>query len=344
MKVKKIGTVIGWFCLVTMVIFLTGQVAMASQKKVPLRMATAPVGAIMYTFGAAMSEVIGKHGGPNVEVLPQMQLAGFSMFPTKECDLVMVANDDLYHAYMGTDVYEKLTKGKGVNVRLLMLGTRIPAGQVVAGDSGIKTYEDLRGKRVFLRFGAALALRMGATAALYGGGLTEKDVKVMTATNLIVATRMVIEGKADATYGSVGVPIFRELAAARGGARHLGIVNTPENWAKVQLISPAYFPMKMKKGPLTVPEDIVMVGRNFGLTARADLSDDAAYIVTKLLWENDKELGPKHPRLKDWIKERFVSTKASAPYHPGAIKFYKEVGVWKPEHEEHNQKMLSLKK
>ncbi|MBW1799099.1 MAG: TAXI family TRAP transporter solute-binding subunit [Deltaproteobacteria bacterium] len=273
-----------------------------------------------------------------------MTIAGFSMFPTKECELVMVANDDLYHAYMGTDIYKKLTKGKGVKARLLMLGTRIPAGQVVAGDSGIKTYEDLRGKRVFLRFGASLALRMGATAALYGGGLTEKDVKVMTATNLVVATRMVIEGKADATYGAVGVPIFRELAAARKGARHLSINDTPESWKKINKVSPAYFPMRMKKGPMSLPEDTVLVGRNFGLTARVDLSDEAAYIVTKLLWENDKELGPKHPRLKDWVKAQFVSTRASAPYHPGAIKFYKEVGAWKPEHEKHNQKMLSLKK
>jgi TRAP transporter TAXI family solute receptor len=197
---------------------------------------------------------------------------------------------------------------------------------------------------VVLKFGSALALNMGSRAGLYAGGLTEKDVKVMKSPGVVTAARMVIEGKADACYGAVGVPVFREIAAARKGARHLSIVNTPENWAKAQAVSPAYFPMPMKKGAITVPEDIVLVGRNFVLTARTDVPDDVAYTITKLVWENDKELGPKHPRLKDWIKPRFVSTKASAPYHPGAIKFYKEVGAWTPEAEAHNNKMLSIKK
>jgi TRAP-type uncharacterized transport system substrate-binding protein len=102
--------------------------------------------------------------------------------------------------------------------------------------------------------------------------------------------------------------------------------------------------MNIKKGPLTVKEDIVMVGRHFTVSARPDLSDESAYIFTKLLWENDKELAPKHPQLRDWVKDNFASTKAGAPYHPGAIKFYKEAGVWTPELEKHNQKLLAMKK
>lgn len=330
-------------CLLAAVVFISqGPAQAAGEEK--LRFATAPVGAIMYTFGAAMSEVISEHGGPNVEVLPQMALHGLSMFPTKECDLVMIANDDLSMAYRGKYIYEKVTKGKGFDVRVLMLGTRIPAGQVVAGDSGIKTYEDLRGKRVVLVFGSSVALNLGSRAALYGGGLSEKDVKVMKSADVVSAAKMVIDRKADACYGSVGVPIFREIASARGGARHLGIVDTPENWKKVHEVFEGYFPMNIKPGPPTVKEPITMVGRNFTVVARPDLSDDSAYIFTKLLWENDKELGPKHPRLKDWIKDHFASTKASAPYHPGAIKFYKEVGVWTPELEEHNNELLALRK
>ena len=343
MKKKRLTNGLAYLVLTAAAVFIALSPVQAAGPEGNLRIATAPIGAIMYTFGAAMSDVLDKHNGPVLEVLPQMALHGLAMFPTKECDLVMIANDDLGMAYRGTSIYEKITKGKGFDVRVLMLGTRIPAGQVVAGDSGIKNYEDLRGKRVVLVYGSSVALNSGAKAALYGGGLTEKDVKVLKAADLVAATKMVIERKADATYGSVGVPIFRQLASARKGARHLGIVDTPENWKKIHSISDVYFPMHLKPGPPTVKEPITLVGRNFTVAARPDLSDESAYIFTKLLWENDKELGPKHPRLKDWVKAHFASTKASAPYHSGAIKFYKEVGAWTPELEEHNNKLVALR-
>ena len=343
MNAKRLAKVCGCICLVTMLAFM-GQGPGQAAAKEKLRIATAPVGAIMYTFGAAMSDVLDKHGGPTLEVLPQMALHGLSMFPTQECDLVMIANDDLSMAYRGKSIYKKITKGKGFDVRLLMLGTRIPAGQVVAGDSGIKNYQDLKGKRVILVFGSSVALNLGSRAARYGGGLSEKDVKVMKSADIVSGAKMVIEKKADATYGAVGVPIFRQIISARKGARHLGIVDTPESWKRIHSIFEGYFPMYMKPGPPTVKEPITMVGRNFAVAARPDLSDDMAYIFTKIIWENDKELAPKHPRLKDWVKKHFASTRASAPYHPGAIKFYKEVGAWTPELEKHNNDLLALRK
>ena len=344
MSLKKIASLFTVICFVSVfMLSISAPVNAAQQNEDILKMSTASVGSIMYVFGAAMSEVVEKHGGPKIEVLPQNALQGLAMLPSKEVDLVMIANDDLSWAYKGEDVYEKITKGKGFDVRLLMLGTRIPAGQVVGEDSGIKTYADLKGKRVVLQFGSSVAMNNGAKAALYAGGLTEEDVKVVKTSDVVAAARMVIDKKADACYGSVGVPIFQQIAAARKGARHLGVVDTPETWEKLKGLSPAYFPMRLKKGGLTLKEDIVLVGRNFSVVSRKDLSDESAYTFTKLLWENDKELGPKHPKLKDWVKDRFASTNASAPYHPGAIKFYKEVGVWTPELEKRNNELLGMK-
>ena len=343
MKERKLKQIVASGLVLFFSLFV-GLSSAQAQGKQNLRMSTASVGSIMYAFGAAMSDVIEKHNGPKIEILPHNALQGLSMLTTAENDLVMIANDDLSMAYRGKDTYEKITGGKGFDVRVLMLGTRIAAGQVVGGDSGINSYQDLKGKRVVLTFGSSVAQNMGAKAALYAGGLTEDDVTALRTSDVVAAAQMVIDKKADACYGSIGTPVFQEIAAAHNGAKHLGIVDTPENWQKVHEIFAGYFPMTVNPGPLTVKgQPIVLVGRNFTLTARPKLDDQSAYMITKLLWEFDKELGPSHPGLKDWVRANFVSVRAGAPYHPGAIKFYKEVGAWTPELEQHNEKLLSLR-
>ena len=194
----------------------------AAAQEQSLRLAANAVGTIMYAFSSGISQVADKNAGLKIELLPQGNVTAFPMFATDECDLVMSAADELDAAYYGKDIYGKLTGGQGVDMRVLMLGTRIAAGLLVAGDSGITKCEDIKGKRVTLDFGTHYALNMGSRAALYGCGLSEEDVIVVKATLIPDALRKVMEGKADACYGSIGVPVFRELEAAprRPSYRH----------------------------------------------------------------------------------------------------------------------------
>jgi TRAP transporter TAXI family solute receptor len=307
-----------------------------------LRMGTASVGALFYVFGAAISDVVGKHTPIKIEVLPQGNIMTLPLMSSHEVDLVMLANDELGYAYLGKGIFAKQTRSKGYDVRLVMLGMRNAASQVVTGDSGIKNYEDLKGKGVVLDYGTQQALNLGSRASLIAGGLTEKDVKVIKASDIPEAVRLVTEGKADACFGGIGVPAFRELAAARGGILYLEAGD--KNWDQVHEISQAYFPMTVKKGPLGIPKDTVLVTRNFNLVARADLEDQTVYEITKTLWEHDTELAPHHPQLKDWVKERYVGEQATAPYHPGAIKFYKEKGVWTDKMQARQEALLEMKK
>jgi len=315
--------------------------ASAASKKI-LHVGGNAIGSIQYVFACGIGDVVEKHTNYKFEVKPHGNVITLPMFQTKEIDMAIASNEESHYAYNGKEVYGEITDGKGIDLRMLMLGTRVAAGLVVARDSGITSAKELKGKKVVIDYGAHFGLSMGTRAGLYGVGLTEDDVKAVKANTVPEAMKMVIEGKADACFGAIGVPAFRELEAARG-ALHLGIDDTTENWKKIHEIFYGYFPIKVKPGYFSVKQPIVLVGKNFALICRADLSDDVAYQVTKTIWEHDAELAPYAPGLKDWVKARFVATTSSAPYHPGAVKFYKEQGVWTDEMQKHQEKLLTKK-
>lgn len=326
-------------CLVAMLVLSPLASASAAES---LRLGSAAVGSLLYVFSAAIAEVAGKNAGIKIEVLPQGEIITLPLMASHEVDLVMIANDAQGYAYEGKGIYDKQTKGKGFDLRVLMLGMRNSASTLVTGDSGYKDYQALKGKRLVLDYGTQQALNLGSRASLIAGGLKEKDVKVLRASDIPEAVRLLLEGKADAVFGGIGVPVFRELAAAKNGILYLEAGD--KHWDEVHKISKAYFPMTVKKGPIGVPKDTVLVTRNFNLASRPDLPDDMAYQLVKVTWEHDTELAPHHPQMKDWVKERFVGEQTTAPYHPGAIKFYKEKGVWSDKMQARQDELLKMRK
>ncbi len=125
----------------------------------------------------------------------------------------------------------------------------------------------------------------------------------------------------------------------------LSIDPSPEAVKRMQQHFPGYI-VQVKPGPgmTGVKEPIWVMGYDFYLVAAQQMKEDVAYMIVKTLWEKDKDLGPMHPRLKDWTKNRYVTPKATIPYHPGAIKFYKEVGAWTAEMDKLQQRLLAEKK
>ena len=341
-KLSFISICLG-LCLVVGLVFAPAGIA--ADKPQSLRLAANVVGSLMYAVGGGLAGVTEKNSDLKIEILPQGNVVSFPMFASQECDLVLAATDEADMAYRGSAVYGKMTKGKGIDMRMLMIGNPIQAGIMVAKDSGINSAADLKGKRVTLDFGTHHALTMGARACLVGLKLSEKDVKKVRTTEVPAGMRLVMEGKADACFGAIGVPAFRELEAARG-ARYLGLDPSPETWKEINKIFHGYYPAKVKpsKVAIGVVEPMILLGKNFSLISRTDLSDDTAYLLTKTLWENDAKLAPYHPKLRGWKKKFYVSTKSPVPYHPGAIKFYKEVGAWNEDLQKHQDALLALKK
>ena len=91
-------------------------------------------------------------------------------------------------------------------------------------------------------------------------------------------------------------------------------------------------PVLIKAGSTDgAPEDAYVFDYDFFLASHTKIPEEAVYAVVKAIWENLGELEDTNPTFKLWHQSRMANADVTLPYHPGAIKFYKEKGVWNPE-------------
>jgi len=151
---------------------------------------------------------------------------------TKEIDLGVCNIWDAWQGYLGGEAYEKLSKGKGFPLRLVLTGICNDIGIVAAGDSGIKTLQDLPGKRLAAGYTKVPSCQYQALSALASVGLTIDAVKLVPVPSPPAGLRAVIEGRAHAAgTATTGMPAVAELAAKRG-AIILSYDSSPEAEAR----------------------------------------------------------------------------------------------------------------
>jgi TRAP transporter TAXI family solute receptor len=302
-----------------------------SAEVVPSQIAigTHPIGSIIFTIGTATAKALRDHANLRAVTKPMVgPVAWFPYMERGEMQLGLLNQWDAEKGYLGESTYEKLSGGKGFSVRLVTPTIYGACSMSVAGDSGIYTIPQLKGKRVGGNFPTP-SLQLQAEAFLANGNLTWKDIVPVACTSPTDATKAVMEGRADATGTTqLGMPITEELNAKKG-ARMLPIDPSDAAVARTRKFFPGY-PIKVEPGPgnTGVEKEEYLWAYDFYLIAAERLPDDLVYTITKTLYENYKDFANVSSQLVKWTPDRFVSKFATLPYHPGAIKFYKEKGIW----------------
>ena len=77
------------------------------------------------------------------------------------------------------------------------------------------------------------------------------------------------------------------------------------------------------------------------LATHKNMSDEVVYQVLKVCLQNQQELVSIHPVFKGWTLKGSVSADAAIPYHPGAIRYYKEMGLWSDAMDAAQKKLLA---
>ncbi|MCA8927852.1 MAG: TAXI family TRAP transporter solute-binding subunit [Alphaproteobacteria bacterium] len=218
-------------------------------------------------------------------------------------------------------------------------------GMLVAHDLGINSYAGLKGKRITWTKGAP-SLNLNTTAALAFAGLTWDDVTKVVVPGWGQSMQAILDGQADAAWGSSISSVGNQIAASPRGLWHLPFPhNDTAGWERLHAVAPYIYQMTVTNA--------VAIDHNPGgaksyegagypypiFISLPDLPDSIAYNLTKAVMENYDSYKDAGPGMDGYqlANQRFGWV---FPYHPGSIRFFKEAGVWDADAQANTDRLL----
>lgn len=237
-------------------------------------------------------------------------------------DFGVAQSDWQYHSYKG-DMPDKVTPYK--KLRAVFSVHPEPFQLIVAADSGINKFMDLKGKRV--NIGNPGSGQRGTFEVLMKAyGIDTSAFKVATELTSTEQSQALCDGKIDAYGYTVGIPNAGVAQATDGcGARIINL-NGPVEQKLVkehEYYSFATIPQGTYK---TSTADVTTFGVRATVVTSADEPADIVYEVTRAVFENLDDFRKLHPAFKNLDPKTMITKGLSAPIHPGALKYYKEKG------------------
>jgi TRAP transporter TAXI family solute receptor len=299
----------------------------AADKKV-VTVYTSGVGGTAYIVGGAMAKVINKYV-PEVQMVVEATggtIASVRFIADKyekgQEAFGLSDSQGLYLGYQGKKPFEKkydmiravtFVYGSGVNL-------------VVPKSSPIKTYADLKGKKVAIGpAGSGLATMSVDLIAEHG---LQKDMYKYIYLGFKEVPEGIRDGSIDAGFvaGSYPVPALVELSMQK----ELRIIPVEEKVLKKMLAeSPFFGEYTLKPGAYKGLDKAASI-MTFGIILETHSKSDPQliYKITKALYEHSNELVEIHPVIKEMTLQNVRNTVAF-PLHPGAEKYFKEKGAIK---------------
>ena len=280
---------------------------------------------------ATISKAVSEHA-PGVQMRKQTMGGTQQYIPVVNAGELGFGISNITQYYMAQEGIA-LSKGmKYSDLRIIATMMKFTVSPVVPIKSGINSVADLKGKRISSGFKGAPLFHYITSGALATDKLTYDDVKKVPQVGLVQHWRAFISGKTDMAIAAAGTGWVKQMQAKiDGGVKHLSFDTSPEALARMQKWYPKseWQIVKPAKGLTGVLKPTNFVAYDFLLWTHKGMSDDVAYKVTKVMHTKEKQLKAGGPLWRSYQANARLQKDQGYAYHPGAIKYYKEVGLWK---------------
>ena len=283
-----------------------------------------PQGSSAYSTGAAVAKVAKDVVGLRARVVPQGgPVVTLPLVSQGKLTFSIAVSVVAAFAHDGKAMF----KGKPQkDFRVVAVLRTLRLGMFVPKNSKIMTMSDLKGARMSSKFSKQRIQGLFMRAMLATSGLSYKDVKSVPAPNGVRGVDDFMGGKVDASMFSITSGKVRQ-ANASVGIRYLSLPTDAASAKRMQKIAPGTIVETVNPSPayagVTGPTSIMAAP--FIVTANAKLSDELIYRLAKALAANKKMMVSTFKGMSGF-NPRKMHIDIGVPYHPGAMKYYRETG------------------
>jgi TRAP transporter TAXI family solute receptor len=303
--------------------------SLLAQPRTPLLIGTAAKEGVFYPLGKAMAAVISKYVSEVDAIAPATNgtVENIKLLQEGKIELALAQADIAWAASQGrlNGLPRKVAVRNllGTHARYLHL--------VTLADRGITVVEDLKGKRVSTG-PVRSATEVKALRVLEAHGMTPYKLDTHEHLDDSEAAQALIDGRLDAfaSDAPLPMPVVRKLAAATSGK--IRLVPTGDAVSRItERHGPYYYVGSIPKGTYPgVDEDVPVAAGMTLFVAHEVMAEPLAYEITKVLLERTPELASANAVVKE-ISSTSAVRGSSVPFHPGALRYYKEAGIAVPQ-------------
>ena len=315
MKMKKLITAV-----LALAIVLT--LAACSAGSAKMTMGTGGTSGTYYAFGGVLGQYIKNNANIDVTVVStDGSKANIQGIDAGDYQLATVQSDVMAYAWDGTRAFEE--DGKVDSFRVVA-GLYAESVQLVTMDPEIKSVADLKGKAVSIGAPGS-GVYFNAIDVLAAAGLTEADIKPQYLSFADSADGLK-DNKIDAAFIVAGAPTAAITELCTTNDAFLVPIDG-DVAAKMMQDSPFYTAYTIPAGTYKGQDaDVTTVTVKATLIVSADASEDAVYNLTKAIFDNTDAIAAENGKGAELSIENATSG-MTAPFHPGAAKYFAEKGA-----------------
>ncbi len=324
----KKAFVIGVALLFGFALFMGAAPTTVQAKTTFITIGTGGITGVYYPTGGAIAKIVNKKR-KEYGIRCTVESTGGSVFNVNavmsgDLEFGVVQSDRQYQATKGIANWKD--KGPQKDLRAVFSIHPENVDLITAVDANINSIQDLKGKRVSIG-NIGSGFRKNAIDALKANGINfEKDFH---AESLKAAEQpgMIQDGRIDAAFYTVGHPsgYYKEATAGKRKVKFIPITNIDSLLAKYPYYAKSVTRIELYPGAAN-DKDIPTFGVKATFVTSIKVPENVVYAITKEVFENFEDFKKLHPAYGGLTKKSMLEG-LSAPIHPGAMKYYKEVGL-----------------